>query len=351
MAGALDERAMRKAQLLEAGYVFVPEGLEVPGPVARSTAGPDAGERAVVFEVDGLRVRMRLSDDPHEEFTLAAREGALDLHRRGKPYALGVAVVPNVLHAPGMAFVNVESGCAMDCKFCATPHLRRESRKRMRKEQWLDRLLEAAARGDVNSIGITAGVSGVPGKTVDDIVWIVRELRKVHPEVPVGVEPYVESVGEVERIKAAGATEIKLNLQTFDREIFARVCPGWDFDRQLRMLEGAARVFGRERVTANLLVGLGESDENVEAALRFLFGLGIVPTVRALRWNDINREHLEEALGGPVPPVSAERLVRLARMEHRMLEAAGLSALHYRTMCHACGACDMVPETDLVRFP
>lgn len=349
MSGAGDSRALRKAQLLEAGYVYVPAGTEIPGPVAHSTAGPDAGERAVVLDLEGLRVRVRLSEDPAREFALVPRGEALDIERAGRPFARGVTVVPNVLHAPGMAFVNVESGCAMDCKFCATPHLRRESRKRVRKEQWLERLLEAADRDDVKSVGITAGVSGIPGKTVDDIVWLVTEFRKVHRDIPVGVEPYVESAGEIERIRQAGATEIKLNLQTFDREIFARVCPGWAFDRQLDLIQAAAAVFGRERVTANLLVGMGESDENVEAALRFFFSIGVVPTVRALRWNDINREHLEEALGGPVPPVSAERLLRLARMEHRMLQEAGLSALHYRTMCHACGACDLVPETDLLR--
>jgi pyruvate-formate lyase-activating enzyme len=348
MAGTLDERAMRKAQLLEAGYVYAPADLEFPGRIAHSTAGPDAGERAVVLDVDGLWVRVRLSDDPSREFALSRKGESLELERHGESFAPGVRVVPNVMHAPGMAFVNVESGCAMDCKFCATPHLRRESRKRVRKEQWLQTLIEAAHREDVRSIGITAGVSGIPGKTVDDIVWIVSELRKVHPDIPVGVEPYVESVEEIRRIQAAGATELKLNLQTFDRDIFARVCPGWDFDRQLEMLRAAAGIFGKERVTANLLVGLGESDENVEAGLRFLFGIGVVPTVRALRWNDINREHLEEALGGPVPPVSAERLLRLAQMEHRMLMDAGLSSLHYRTMCHACGACDMVPERDLL---
>jgi pyruvate-formate lyase-activating enzyme len=348
VSGADDGRALRKAQLLEAGYVYVPEGLELPGPIAHSTAGPDAGERAVVLAVDGLKVRVRLSDDPSREFALAADGQGLAIERNGATFARQVAVVPNVLHAPGMAFVNVESGCAMDCKFCATPHLRRESRKRVRKEQWLERLVEAAARDDVRSVGITAGVSGTPGKTVDDIVWLVTEFRKVHPDIAVGVEPYVESTDEIRRIKDAGATEIKLNLQTFDRDIFARVCPGWDFDRQLAMLKAASQVFGRERVTANLLVGLGESDANVEEALGFLFGIGVVPTVRAVRWNDINREHLEEALGGPVPPVSAQRMLRLARMEHRMLLESGLSALHYRTMCHACGACDLAPETDLL---
>src|SRR2546422_8691337 len=69
---AADERAMRKAELISAGYVFVDPGVELPPGTSHSTAGPDAGERAVVFAFEGLRVRMRLSDDPAEEFRLVA---------------------------------------------------------------------------------------------------------------------------------------------------------------------------------------------------------------------------------------------------------------------------------------
>jgi pyruvate-formate lyase-activating enzyme len=343
----MDERGLRKAQMISAGYLFVDPSVELPVKWGRSTAGPDAGEESLVFEVDGLWVRMRLSQDPAQEFALVRDNGHYAITRSGAPFARGVAIVPNLMHAPGQAFVNIESGCAMDCKFCATPHLKKADRKGMRREQWLARLLEASKREDLHSIGITAGVSGIPGKTVDDIVWLVRELRKQLPMIPIGVEPYVESEDEIRRIKEAGADELKLNMQTFDRAIFAKICPDWEFDRMLRLMERAAAVFGRERVTANLLVGFGESDDSVEAGIRFMVGLGIVPTVRALRWNDINREHLEQALGAQVAPVSAERLVRLARAEKQMLEAAGLSALNYKTMCHACGACDLVPEVDL----
>jgi hypothetical protein len=340
------EPVLRKAELLTAGYLYVDPAVELPGAASHSTAGPDAGERGLVFEFDGVRVRLRISDDPRAEFHLVEEDAGLSITRRGERYAQGVRFLPNIMHAPGMAFVNIESGCAMDCKFCATPHLKKESRKRIKKEEWLDRLLEVAGRGDLQSIGITAGVSGIPGKTIADIEWLIVELRKRLPAMPIGVEPYVESEEEIRRLHEAGATELKLNLQTFDRALFKRVCPHWDFNRQLELIEKAAGVFGRERVTANLIVGMGESDESVVEGLEFLVGLGIVPTVRMLRWNDINREHLEEALGGPVAPVAPERLLRLARLQQALLDRAGLSVLNYKTMCHACRACDIVPQVD-----
>ncbi len=339
---------MKKAELISAGYLFVDASVEELAGVAHSTAGPDAGEAALTFAWGEMKLRMRVTMDAHAEFRLVAGADGLSILRRGAPFVRGLTYLPNLMHAPGMAFVNVESGCAMDCKFCATPHLRKESRKRVKKEEWLKRLLEAAKREDLTSIGITAGVSGIPGKTIADIEWLVRELRKALPEMPIGVEPYVESEQEIDRIREAGATELKLNLQTYDRAVFERVCPDWDFARLLRLIEYAAKTWGRERVTTNFLIGMGESDESVEAGMRWLIGLGVVPTVRSLRWNDINREHLEEAIGAVLDPVSPERMVRFATVQARLLQEAGLNVLNYKTMCHACRACDLVPQVDLI---
>jgi len=344
---AVTDRAARKAELLSSGYIFVDPSVAALEGVARSTAGPDAGESAITLEWRGSRVRMRVTKDPAASFRLVERDAGLAILKGGEPFIEGVDYLPNLMHAPGMAFVNIESGCAMDCKFCATPHLKRDQRKRVKKEEWLKRLLEVAKREDLKSIGITAGVSGVRGKTLSDMEWLVRELRARLPDLPIGAEPYVEVEEEILRLKRAGVTELKLNLQSYDRRVFAKVCPDWDFERLLRLIAFAGREFGRERVTANLIVGMGETDESVEAGVRFLAGNGIVPTVRALRWNDVNREHLEAALGGPVEPVTPERMLNLARMQERLLAEAGLSSLNYKTMCHACGACDIVPQVDL----
>src|SRR3970282_1957334 len=111
------------------------------------------------------RARPRGGAHPAPPFRLVERDGGLAILKGGEPFIEGVDYLPNLMHAPGMAFVNIESGCAMDCKFCATPHLKRDQRKRVKKEEWLKRLLEVAKREDLKSIGITAGGSGGAGTT------------------------------------------------------------------------------------------------------------------------------------------------------------------------------------------
>ncbi|MEN6342645.1 MAG: hypothetical protein ABFC89_08815 [Methanospirillum sp.] len=62
---------------------------------------------------------------------------------------------------------------------------------------------------------------------------------------------------------AAGACEIKYNVETMDPEIFARVCPGLSLPDILLALQGAVEIFGRSRVSSNVILGLGETDECV----------------------------------------------------------------------------------------
>ena len=106
-------------------------------------------------------------------------------------------------------------------------------------------------------------------------------------------------------------------------------------------------VFGRGRVTTNIIVGLGESDDDVARCLERLTIMGVVPSVRAVRLNHLNTPRLQQALGHPVETVDPERQLGLASMVHESLDRNGLSAGSMDTMCHACGCCDLEPGQDV----
>ena len=81
------------------------------------------------------------------------------------------------------------------------------------------------------------------------------------PNVPIGVEPYISSISQIDSLKAAGATEIKINMETFDADIFKKVCGMLDMDWILECIGHACEVFGRGKVTSNIIIGMGETDE------------------------------------------------------------------------------------------
>lgn len=339
------ETARKKAELLAGGPVSLPKNFRLPFLPSRSTAGPGAGTTSVVFSFGGTRAKKEITREK-SEFELIERDGKLSIQRAGQLFIDSVSLVPTLLHAPYQAFVNIDSNCMYDCKFCASPRLEHDATKNLTDDKIIDMIRDASRRDGFESVAFTSGVVGSPLQTVERMARLVRRTRDLLPNVPIGVEPYVSRPQEVDILKEAGADEIKINIETFDRDIFEKVCGDMDFDHILHAILHSCEVFGRNKVCSNIIFGMGESDENVIEGVRVLANEGAVATLRALRRSEFNVPELEKVLGG-IEPVGPERMIRLAREERKVLEDHGLTTLAFKTMCHACLSCDIVPFWDV----
>ena len=123
--------------------------------------------------------------------------------------------------------------------------------------------------------------------------------------------------------------------------------PGGDYRH---ILEPGYRYGHRHLLAGSYLpysiYGLGENDDNVIEGVEFLAKMGCVATLRALKIDDRNRPVLEEALG-PLEPVTPERMVKLAHEAENAFIIYDISPLKFKTMCHECTCCDLVPFKDL----
>jgi biotin synthase-related radical SAM superfamily protein len=126
-----------------------------------------------------------------------------------------------------------------------------------------------------------------------------------------------------------------------------RICPDLDYDGLLEVLGLAVEVFGKGKVTTNILIGLGESDENVIEGMVHFAKMGIVPVIRVLRINDTNYLNMINALGYDISKVTPERMIGLAQIQKDILKEHDLSTGTFETMCHKCGCCDIVPFMDI----
>lgn len=337
--------ARKKAELLAGGAVSIHKDFRLPFLPSRSTAGPGAGFAAVVFGFSNTRAKKAITRGPGE-FELARTGERLDILRHGKAFIRDVELIPTLLHAPFQAFVNIDHACTMDCKFCASPRLGRHLTKDLDDKKIVDMIVDASARKGFKSVAITSAVPGSPAATVERMAGIVRKVRKRLPKTPIGIEPYATRPDEIDLLKEAGADEIKINIESFDRDIFEKVCPNRDYDTILHMVNHAGGVFGRNNVCSNIIFGMGETDENILEGVAVLANMGSVATLRALRRNDYNLDQLEGVLG-PLKPVPADRMLKLAKEEKRILRRHGLTTLSFRTMCNACLSCDIVPFWDV----
>lgn len=366
--------ASKKAELIHHGKIYIPKDLTLPYYPSRSTAGPGAGSRAMIFSFSGTRVKLAIVRDTPAIFSLTRKQmkdvdetaqnqqdisaETQTVERRcvsGNPYMIlknsepfidEVSIEPTIMHAPRQAFINITSECIYNCSFCVTPTLNK-GQKECTVDRWIELILAHAKNSNLDAVAITSGVAESPHKTVLDMVQIIKAVRSKLPEMPIGVEPYINSNEDVDLLYDAGATELKINLETPKREIFDKICPGMDYEGVSKVLRYAVSIFGRNQVCSNLIVGLNESDDDIVRVVEELAKDGIVATLRALRLNEHNKPKISAALGLTPKPVEPERILQLAKSQKQILDKYWLSTTKFKTMCHRCKSCDIVPHQDI----
>ncbi|NMB84757.1 MAG: radical SAM protein [Methanothrix sp.] len=323
-----------KAELLSIGSANIDEGLlqEITGTTIPS-AGPGAGIESFFIKSAGHRVRLSINRNSPLKVVKCGSDIAVI--KDGKPILTG-KLEPALSHCPEQAYLTISGRCIYDCKFCPVPKLDGEVKG-------LDRILqlveEAKQTGSLRAISLTSGVEQSAEVEVKKAAEIVKALRARY-DVPIGVSVYPTDTSS-EDLKAAGATEIKYNVETMDPDIFVRYCPGLSLDYVLKSLEKAVRIFGRNRVTSNFILGLGESDECVLSGVTRLAEMGVIPNLRPISSHPLRAGEVT------VKRPSAERLLRLARSTKKILEEHGLRADLAETMCLPCTGCDLTPQRDV----
>jgi biotin synthase-related radical SAM superfamily protein len=322
-----------KAYLISIGSASIDEALVPALLPTTATAGPGAGGSSIFIRSGGRRVR--LSINPASPLRVVPDSDGVAVVRDGETITRGSIERP-LCHCPEQAYITVSERCVHDCKFCPVPKLDGG----IKDTETVARMVEeAAASGSLSAISLTSGVAGTPEQEVERMAAVVRELR-ARFDLPIGVSVY-PTADSTAILRAAGADEIKYNVETMDPALFARVCPGLSLPFILDALEGAVEVFGRNAVFSNFIIGLGEEDGMVRDGVNYLAELGVIPILRPISASPLRAGEIT------VERPSAERLLRLAVMTRKTLERHGLDPRRARTMCLPCTGCDLTPFWDV----
>lgn len=330
----MEMNAEIKALLVSIGSADFDECLLQEAAITTSpSAGPDAGMESLFIRSGGHRVR--LSVNPSSPLKVV-RDGSEVVVIKDRVEIMRGKLEHAVSHCPDQAYLTISGRCVNDCKFCPVPKLDGDVKG---IHTILERVEEADQTGNLNAISLTSGVAESPEDEVRRAVKVVKALRARY-NVPIGVSVYPTKTSS-EELKAAGATEIKYNVETMDPEIFEKYCPGLSLPFIIISLEKAVRTFGKNRVSSNFIIGLGESDECVETGVRKLAEMGVIPVLRPISPHPLRSGEIE------VQRPSAERLLRLSRLTKQVLEENGLRADLAETMCLRCTSCDITPQRDI----
>jgi biotin synthase-related radical SAM superfamily protein len=330
----MESSVRKKAELIETGGVVIDESFRPY--VSKATAGPGAGLESIFVNVGGHRVRLGVRQVSKFKASLSGDD--VTISDENGEFARG-KLEEAISHCPKQVYITVSEKCVYNCKFCPVPKLQGRIKP---NEEVLDMVRRGLRDPSLSCISLTSGVWQTPQEEVTRISGVVREIRALMEpyNIPIGVSVYPTDDSS-ELLKAAGAEEIKYNIETVDPAIFEKVCPGLSQDYIIRSLEHAVPIFGRNHVFSNILIGLGESDETVISGIETLASKGVIPILRKVNPHPLRKDEIY------VEPVSAARLLKLAGEERRILESYGLDVTQAVTGCLPCTGCDVSPVRDL----
>lgn len=175
------------------------------------------------------------------------------------------------------------------CRFCAIEEsLRAESTVRVKSPAHLAEVAEAARRLDgVRQAVLTTGTSATADRGARHLARCVEAMKAAVPDLAIQVqcEPPGD-LGWITHLRDAGADAIGIHVESMDDAVRARWMPGKatvGLDHYWASWHEAVRVFGTNKVSTYLLVGLGEDPDELVAAACALADAGVYPFVVPFR--------------------------------------------------------------------
>jgi radical SAM protein (TIGR04043 family) len=226
------------------------------------------------------------------------------------------------------------------CRFCTIEEpLRTGETAQVKTPEQIAEVTLAAVRLDgVRQLVMTTGTSNGLDRGARHLARCVAAVHDVLPHLPiqVQVEP-PDDLTWIGRLYRAGATAIGMNIDCLDREIRERWTPGKatvsleEYDVAWRE---AVRIFGRNRVSTYLLIGLGENPDELVRGAQRLIGMGVYPFVVPYRPLAGGLAHAD---GVPAP--SHELVADITDRVASALRKSAMRGADQAAGCAACGAC------------
>lgn len=333
-------------------------GVRMDAPVQRSKgAGPSDDGHLVV---DGANATLPLNDEsPYQVREGRVFRGSLDLGlsvepvARPKFYDLSTEDgVPYrkiaLLHGKDVLASTVVQTCIryvedQRCRFCTIEEsLRADSTVAAKTPAQLAEVAEAAVRLDgIKQMVLTTGTTAGPDRGARHLVRCVRAVLEAVPGLPIQVQ--IEPPGDLAvltELREAGATSIGIHVESLDEDVRRRWMPG---KSSVPMAEyetawdEAVRVFGPNRVSTYLLIGLGEDPDELVAGAGRLIERGVYPFVVPMR-PMLGTLARRDGAVAPTPALVRDVTLRVAEL----LRAEGMTGADQGAGCAACGACSVL---------
>jgi len=238
--------------------------------------------------------------------------------------SIGTAIVLGLLDgkldaAPTTAYLMTytDGKCTSNCGFCPQARESKSSSQMLSRVTWPTFPTEAALEAlsvavkDQRIRRVCIQALNYP-KVFNHLEALVREIKR-GPAVAVSVSCQPQNRENIVRLKEAGVERLGIALDAASEAVFNRVKGAdaggsyrWEY--QFRLFGDALSVFGRGNVSTHVIVGLGESEEEVAMTVQRVVDLGVLPALFA--FTPVRGTGLEGCLP---PKVEVYRRLQVAR--------------------------------------
>lgn len=227
----------------------------------------------------------------------------------GTAAVLGLAEVA-MDTAPTTAYLMLGGRCVMDCGFCAQARSSQASALKLSRITWpafdqaqtLMLLAQAVGRGDIRRCCLQVTVNKGSFQRTLEVIRAVRATCNV----PVDVAILPRDMAQVEELLVAGVDHIGFGLDAACERVFQRV-KGGHWGRSLSLIEETARRFPGHGAV-HLIVGLGETEEEIAEMIQRMHDLGLI--VGLFAFTPVRGTRME---GISPPSISTYRRIQVAR--------------------------------------
>ncbi|TXT54404.1 MAG: hypothetical protein BAJATHORv1_70104 [Candidatus Thorarchaeota archaeon] len=151
------------------------------------------------------------------------------------------------------------------------------------------------------------------GRARDDCITVVEELRKVIPRISILITPTIINREWLQRAKDAGADMVGIAVDAATPELFDElrgngVRGPHKWDKYWKTIHEAVEVFGEENVGIHLIVGIGETEQEILKTIQQAQSLGA--DTHLFSFFPEEGSDMESL---PQPPLGGYRRVQLGR--------------------------------------
>ena len=174
-----------------------------------------------------------------------------------------------------------ENGCTANCAFCPQAAGSTSSPEMLSRIGWPKYAMADVLKGLSKSSGFERVCiqSLNYGHAVQDVVSIVNSIKTVmDARISVAIHPLSRS--ELVSLKSSGIERIGIAIDACTPDLFEEIKgttrkSGYSWDTHIKAIKDAQSVFGTDKVTTHLIVGLGESEKEISGFLFDMKDMGV----------------------------------------------------------------------------